>query len=290
LIPPPNPLRNPVNLSPSGGIPEKGNFTMKLHPMKLLVGSFCVCASFATQLAAEPPRAPEQLPGYEKSKDVGAPAPEGADIPFDGTMESVEKYWEMWPTSDMPITWSLVDSPTDDSKVLMTNGGKKWGTHDVVTKKKYTDFEGHVEFVMMGNRDDGKAEGYANSGVYLQNRYELQIESPKGKDAEDPYNWKIGKHGIGAFCMERVPDVNAWRPNGQWHAFHFIFQAARWDGETLLEPARATVWWNGVKVHDNVPIKHANGGVKVGPSPEGLKLQEHGQDVRFRNIWIVEKQ
>ena len=56
----------------------------------------------------------------------------------------------------------------------------------------------------------------------------------------------------------------------------------------MTEPARATVWWNGVKTHDNVAIKKANGGEKVGPSPEGLKLQEHGQDVRFRNIWIRE--
>jgi len=125
--------------------------------------------------------------------------------------------------------------------------------------------------------------------VYLQNRFEIQIESPKGANVKDPYNWKIGPHGIGAFCMEHVPDVNAWRPNGQWHSFHFIFTAARWDGEKCVEPARATVWWNGVKVHDNVPLKHANGGVKVGPSAEGLKLQEHGQDVRFRNIWIIDR-
>jgi hypothetical protein len=89
--------------------------------------------------------------------------------------------------------------------------------------------------------------------------------------------------------MDRVPDVNAWRPNGEWHAYHFIFTAARWDGDKLLKQAQATVWWNGVKVHDNVSIKHANGGVKVGPSAEGLKLQEHGQDVRYRNIWIADR-
>ena len=52
---------------------------------------------------------------------------------------------------------------------------------------------------------------------------------------------------------------------------------------------RATVWWNGLKIHDNAPISKANGGVPVGPSKEGLKLQEHGQDVRFRNIWIKER-
>ena len=239
--------------------------------------------------AAEPKKTrPEDKPGYDKTKDVGAKAPAGADMLFDGTQKSVDENWEMWPKKDMKITWSLVKSPTDDSKVLMTNGGKRWGTHDLVTKKKYTDFEGHAEFVLMGKRGDDKPEGYTNSGVYLQNRYEMQIESPKGKNIADPYNWKIGPHGIGAFCMERVPDVNAWRPNGEWHSFHFKFKAARWDGDKMLEPAQATVWWNGVKVHDNVKIKHANGGIKVTPAPGGLKLQEHGQDVRFQNVWVKE--
>ena len=225
-------------------------------------------------------------PAYDKSKDLGVKAPEGADILFDGTKESL-KNWEMWPKPDMAITWKLVKSPTDDSMVLMTDGGKKWGTHDLVTKKKYTDYEGHVEFVMMGARGDDSPEGYANSGVYMQNRYEIQIESPKGKNAKDPYNWKIGPHGIGAFCMDRVPDHNAWRDPGTWQSFHFIFKAARWDKDgKMTAPARATVWWNGVKVHDDIEVKKANGGIKVTPAPGGLKLQEHGQDVRYRNVWV----
>lgn len=231
-------------------------------------------------------------PEYDKSKDLGCAAPKGADVPFDGTMKSVKANWLMWPKADMAITWSIVDDPAGKGKVLMTNGGKKWGTHDLVTKKKYKDFEGHVEFIMMGARGDKKPDGYTNSGVYLQNRYEIQIETPGGKkkmNEVDPFAWKIGPHGIAAFCMDRVPDHNVWRPNGEWQSFHFIFKAARWEGETCTEPAHATVWWNGVKVHDNVPIKKANGGEKVSPSAEGLKLQEHGQDVRFRNIWIRER-
>lgn len=240
-------------------------------------------------LANDDKHKPENKPGYEKTRDVGAQAPKNADVPFDGSMKSIKANWQMWPKADMAVSWSIVDNPTGGGKVLMTNGGKRWGTHDLVTKKKYSDFEGHVDFIMMGGRGDDKVEGYANSGVYLQNRYELQIESPKGKDIKDPYNWKIGPHGIGAFCMERVPDVNAWRPNGQWQSFHFQFKASRWDAGKSIEPARATVWWNGLKIHDNVPIKHANGGVKVGPSAEGLKLQEHGQDVRYRNVWIVDQ-
>ena len=245
----------------------------------LLISS--VCSSFALS--------PEKKPGYEKSRDVGIPPPNGSHILFDGTRESLDGNWQMWPDATMKITWKFIDSLDGSEKVLRTDGGKKWGTHDLITKKKYKNFEGHVEFMLLGSRDDGKIEGYTNSGVYLQNRHEIQIETPKTEqDIKEPFNWKIGNHGIGAFCSERVPDQNAWRPNGQWHAFHFFFTAAKWKGEILLEPARATVWWNGLKVHDDVPVKKANGGVDNGPSDEGLKLQEHGQEVHYRNIWIRE--
>ncbi len=264
---------------------------MKSTPLRITtIAAITLSGLIATVPAKDAKPKPEDKPGYDKTLDLGAAAPEGADIPFDGTMESVKKNWQMWPKADMEITWSIMDDPTSEGKVLMTNGGKKWGTHDLVTKKKYTDFEGHVEFLMMGERDDDSVEGYTNSGVYLQNRFEIQIESPKGKkNIADPYNWKIGPHGIGAFCMEHVPSTNAWRPNGEWQAFHFKFKAGVWKDGKMIEPARATVWWNGVKVHDNVTLKKANGGEKLGPSPEGLKLQEHGQDVRFRNIWILDK-
>jgi hypothetical protein len=250
----------------------------------LFLGSCLFCQAAEQQ-------ARQAKPAYDSSKDVGLQAPANTDILFDGTQQSIDKNWEMWPQQDMPITWSLVDNPNGEGKLLMTNGGKKWGTHDLVTKKKYTDFEGHVEFLMMGKRGDGIAEGYSNSGVYMQNRYELQIESPKGEDVLDPYNWEIGKHGIGAFCLDRVPDYNVWRPNGEWHAFHFIFRAARYKGDKLVEKARATVWWNGVKIHDNASLKRVDprAGIPLGPAPGGIKLQEHGKDVRFRNIWIVDK-
>ena len=254
---------------------------MMLNKTAKMLAFLAMTGLVASVVAEDKNPKPEDKPGYVK-------APEGADVLFDGTQESIDKNWEMWPKKDMKITWSLVKSPTDDSKVLMTNGGKRWGTHDLVTKKKYMDFEGHVEFVMMGKRGDDSPEGYTNSGVYLQNRYEIQIESPKGKNAKDPYNWKIGPHGIGAFCMERVPDHNVWRDPGAWQSFHFVFKAARWDGDKMVEPARATVWWNGVKIHGDVEIKKANGGIKVTPELGGLKLQEHGQDVRYRNVWVKE--
>ena len=152
---------------------------MKIQSSWRIVALTAVFAINCNLAKAADKNAPENKPGYMKSKDVGAAAPTDADVPFDGTMKSVKENWEMWPKPDMAITWSIVDDPVDDGTTLMTNGGKRWGTHDLVTKKKYTDFEGHVEFVLMGNRNDDKVDGYSNSGVYLQNRYELQIESPK---------------------------------------------------------------------------------------------------------------
>jgi hypothetical protein len=259
--------------------------SMKSGKCVALLAMFAVIGS---AVAAEKAVKPEDKQGYDKTKDQGVKAPEGADKLFDGTQKSIDDNWLMWPKKDMKITWSLVKSPTDDTKVLMTNGGKRWGTHDLVSKKKYQDFEAHVEFVLMGRRGDDSAEGYANSGVYVQNRYEIQIESPKGKNTEDPYNWKIGPHGIAAFCMDRVPDKNAWRPNGKWQSFHIIFKAAKWKDGKVTEQARSTVYWNGIKVHDDAEIKKINGGIKPGPEPGGLKLQEHGQDVRFRNVWVKE--
>ena len=259
---------------------------MFLNKYRSAIASFAVLALLNFAVAE---KKPEELDGYEKSKDVGLKAPSEAEVLFDGTMDSIKKNFVMWPKADMEITWKIMDDPAGEGKTLMPSGGKSWGTHDLVTKKKYPDYEGHVEFNLMGARGDNKATGYANSGVYMQNRYEIQIESPKGKNAKDPYNWKIGPHGIAAFCMDRVPDRNAWRPNGQWQAFHFIFKAPRWKDNKIIEQAKATVWWNGIKVHDNSEIKKANGGIKVTPAPGGLKLQEHGQDVRFRNIWMIDQ-
>ena len=117
---------------------------MRLNATKRVVGFLGLFALIGSVVAAAEGTKPEDKPGYDKTKDVGAAAPKSADVPFDGTQKSLDENWLMCPKSEMPITWSLVDSPTGGDKVLMTNGGRSWGTHDLVTKKKYTDFEGHV--------------------------------------------------------------------------------------------------------------------------------------------------
>ena len=133
--------------------------------MKTILNIFILLLSAGLLLAGIKP---EDKSEYTKNKDVGLEAPKYAEVLFDGTMNSVHENWEMWPKKDMEITWKVMDNPNGKGKTLMTNGGKKWGTHDLVTKKKYTDYEGHVEFIMMGARGDRKPDGYTNSGVYMQ--------------------------------------------------------------------------------------------------------------------------
>ena len=215
--------------------------------------------------------------------DLGTPAPLGAIILFDGTEESLHKHWEMWPDDSQEIRWKMMPDPFDEGLTMMSCCARGYGKEDIITQKAFTDFEGHVEFIMMGSRNDQTSEGYCNSGVYLQNRHEIQIET-----LPDPVEGSNGKHDIGSICKEQIPDTTLWREQGNWQSFHFIFTAAQWDGNEMIEKARTTIWWNGVKVHDNVEVMFAKGGVEVGPKPQGLKLQEHGTDVRFRNIWIKE--
>ena len=123
---------------------------------------------------------------------VGAKPAEGAEVIIDGTQKTLEEKWIYWEgpgfKSSMPIKWKIVEDPVDAGKhALQTDdpaaAGGKYGAADIVTKKEYRDFRLHIEFCVM------KPGG--NSGVYLQNRYEIQI-----KDGDKT------KHGLGAVINE----------------------------------------------------------------------------------------
>ena len=220
---------------------------------------------------------------------VGAAPIEGAEVILDGSRKMLDDKWTYWEgprfASSLPIKWKIVDDPVDGGTVVMTDdpaaAGGKYGTADIVTKKPYRDFRLHVEFLV------SKAGG--NSGVYLQNRYEIQV-----LDGDKT------KHGMGAVINETESPYHAYNGFGKWNAYDINFRAARFVDGKLTEKARVSMYFNGKKVHDHIKINKVWGGPNSGvdggnekgfgitDTPQGLKLQCEGHDVRYRNTWIKE--
>jgi hypothetical protein len=220
---------------------------------------------------------------------VGAAPLDGAEVIIDGSRQMLDDKWIYWEgpgfKSAMPIKWQIVPDPVDKGTVLMTDDraadGGRFGAADIVTKKTYRDFRLHIEFIVM------KPGG--NSGVYLQNRYEIQI-----------FDGDKTKHGMGAVINESDSPYQAYKGIGQWNAYDIEFRAARFKDGKLVEKPLVSMYFNGVKVHNNVAIQQVWGGPNSGidggndggkgitDTPGGLKLQCEGHDVRYRNAWIKE--
>ncbi|MCW1914181.1 DUF1080 domain-containing protein [Luteolibacter sp. GHJ8] len=220
---------------------------------------------------------------------VGAKPVEGAEVVFDGSREMLDAKWTYWEgpgfKSSLPIKWKIVDDAVDKGTVMMSDdpvaAGGKYGSADIVTKKAYKDFRLHIEFYI--------AKEGGNSGVYLQNRYEIQI-----LDGDKT------KHGLGAVINETESPYHAYNGAGKWNAYDIVFRAARFKDGKLAEKPMVTMFFNGKKVHVNQTINQVWGGPNSGvdggndggkgitDTPQGLKLQAEGHDVRFRNIWIKE--
>jgi hypothetical protein len=213
----------------------------------------------------------------------------GAEVIIDGMRKTLDDKWTYWEgpgfKSSLPIKWKIVEDPVDGRTAVMTDdpaaAGGKYGAADIVTKKKYRDFRLHIEFLIM------RAGG--NSGVYLQNRYEIQV-----LDGDKT------KHGMGAVINETESPYHAYNGVGKWNAYDIVFRAARFKDGKRVEKAMLTMYFNGTKVHTNVQINQVWGGPRSGvdggnddgrgitDTPEGLKLQAEGHDVRYRNTWIKE--
>ncbi len=220
---------------------------------------------------------------------LGAKAPAGADLIFDGSREMLDDHWTYWEgprfSSELPIKWEIVNDPAGKGTVMNSNDpsavGGKYGTADIVTKKAYRDFRLHVEFLI-------ENEG-GNSGVYLQNRYEIQV-----LDGDSTM------HGMAAVINEIESPYYAYHGVGKWNSYDITFRAARFEGGVRSEKALVTNYFNGTKVYTNIGINQVWGGENSGidggndggkgitDSPGGIKLQAEGHPVLYRNIWIKE--
>src|SRR5258708_6621177 len=220
---------------------------------------------------------------------VGAKPISGATVLIDGSRQLLDDKWTYWEgpgfKSSLPIKWKIVDDPVDKGTAVSTDDpaaeGGKYGAADIVTKKAYRDFRLHIEFLIM------KPGG--NSGVYLQNRYEIQV-----LDGDQ------GKHGMAAVINEAAGPYQAYQGLGRWNAYDIQFRAARFADGKLVELPLVAMYFNGVKAHTDQVISQVWGGAKSGldggndggkgvtDAPGGLKLQCEGHEVRYRNIGIEE--
>ncbi len=154
------------------------------------------------------------------------------------------------------------------------------------TKREFSDFQLHIEFATP-EVVEGNSQGRGNSGVFLLGAFEIQVL--------DSYNNKSYADGqASAIYGYKPPLVNACRPPGKWQTYDIIFEGPKWDSEgNLLKRAYVTVMHNGVLTHHRQDFL-GPGGHKQVPNYNNvqesgpLKLQNHGNPTRFRNIWIRE--
>ena len=206
-----------------------------------------------------------------KSPTEGQKPPPGAVVllPFE---EGKAPSTDAWVGMDgKPCPWI----PIDDGSVQVRGGNSQ-------TKKAFGSVQVHVEF-RIPYMPAARGQGRGNSGVYLQSRYEVQVLDSFGLEPKD--NECGGIYSVGA------PKVTASLPPARWQTYDIVFAVPEVKDGKIVKPATMTVRQNGILIHENVKIDHVTtagiGGPVVSPAP--LMLQDHGNPVRFRNIWIVEQ-
>ncbi|GAA6183354.1 MULTISPECIES: DUF1080 domain-containing protein [Aliiglaciecola] len=175
----------------------------------------------------------------------------------------------------------------EDAKWIVENGSLTVnpGAGDIKTVKEFCDIQLHLEWKTPTEVAGLEGQQRHNSGVFLQQRYEIQIL--------DSYNNQTYVNGQAASVYKQsIPLVNAMRPAGQWQVYDIIYKAPKFNGDRLTSPAFITVLHNGVVVQNHTEIKGKTEWIGA-PSYEAhgcapIQLQDHGNKVSFRNIWLRE--
>ena len=201
--------------------------------------------------------------------------------------------------ADAPGDAVVLFNGKDFSKWTSGNGGEvKWKIQDdymevtpksgiIRTKDEFGDFQLHLEFATP-EKVEGKGQGRGNNGVNIFGQYEIQV-------LDSYQNETYADGGAGSMYGQYPPMVNASRPPGEWQTYDIIFEGPRWDESgKLTRKASVTLLHNGVVVHNKTEFfgrtGHKNFGNydKPGRTKGPIELYEHGNPVRFRNIWIRE--
>jgi hypothetical protein len=195
--------------------------------------------------------------------------PSDAVVLFDGT------HWKEWQNAgdSSAVTWTLKDGA----------GTVKPGAGDILSRRSFGDVQLHLEF-RTPEVVKGEGQGRGNSGIFLQNRYEVQV-----LDCYENRTYSNGQ--TGSIYKQSIPLVNACRKPGEWQSYDILYTAPRFNADGILTaPARITVLHNGVLIQLNTEIKGPTEyiGLPVyqahGEGP--IRLQDHGDLVSYRNIWV----
>ncbi len=160
--------------------------------------------------------------------------------------------------------------------------GRKLLAAGCKSKRNFTNFFVHLEF-LLPFRPEARGQERGNSGVYLQDRYEVQVLDSFGLKGED--------NECGGIYTQAKPLVNMCFPPLVWQTYDIDFTAAKYDENgKKIKNAVTTIKHNGVVIHENLELKGpTGGGKKEDPSGGQLQLQGHGNPVFYRNVWIIEK-
>jgi len=210
------------------------------------------------------PKAPIVTPG--KTFSLMAPPPSDAVVLFDG------KDFSKWKGQKGEVQWKIEDNYMETTH-----------TGIIRTKDEFGDFQLHLEFATPAEVK-GSGQGRGNNGVNIYGRYEIQVL--------DSYNNETYADGQAAAVYGQTPPlVNASKPPGEWQSYDIVFETPRWEGDELVKKGYVTVLHNGLVVHNRRELLGRTGH-RIMPKyekhpPKGpIELYEHGNPVRFRNIWI----
>jgi hypothetical protein len=158
------------------------------------------------------------------------------------------------------------------------------GTGDLRTRESFGDVQLHLEWRTPA-AVSGEGQGRGNSGVFLMERYELQVLDSYG-------NRTYANGQAGSIYKQHIPLVNASRPPGEWQAYDVLFTAPRFDTDgSLRTPAYMTVLHNGVLIQNHAelagPTLYIGKPAYEAHAPElPIRLQDHGNPVSYRNVWV----
>lgn len=242
--------------------------------------SFLLLFVAVSVLAQQEPE--EMKPEMTEIWDPEVPVVTPGETPMDAPSDAIV----LFDGEDLNSEWT--DAEGGEPGWTVENGAVtvKKGAGIIKTKRVFDDFQLHIEW-RTPEEVVGESQGRGNSGIFLQERYEVQVL--------DSYNNRTYRNGqAGSIYKQHAPLVNASKKPGVWQTYDIIYTAPRWKDGDYFTPPKVTVLHNGVLVQNNAEVRGPT--VYIGipeyavekHGPGSLLLQDHGNPVSYRNIWIRE--